>query len=389
MSQTFLAFTRNSADLEWLQGALTPLGQVLSAGRGALDELLGLIEVTGASLLFVGLDRDNLVAQTSLIEGALAARPMLAVVAMGDGLDNQLVLNAMRAGARDFIAYGARTSEVAGLVRRLVQRLPSVLPNHNAGRLTALFSRQQDSDSALLSAHLALSIQQCGQRTLLLDLAQPQGDSLALLGLEASFHFADALRNLRRLDTALIDSAFGSHAGGLRLLVQESGGDTLERINAAELYLLLGVLRQHFQHIVVNLVGQPDSEALRILVGNADQLLWCTDQSVPDCRRNLELLGRWRDAGIKLEHAQLLVDRHLRGVAPETEVLARSFNLPVAETLPYSPELRLNAKNQGRSLFELAPRERLSQRLRQLGERLACIEQPRSSPWQRLWGARS
>lgn len=388
MSQTFLALTRNGADLEWLQGALTPLGQVLSAGRGTLDELLGLIEVTGASLLFVGLDRDNLVAQTSLIEGALAARPMLAVVAMGDGLDNQLVLNAMRAGARDFIAYGARTSEVAGLVRRLVQRLPSVLPHHAGGRLSVLFSRQQDADSALISAHLALAIQQCGQRTLLLDLAQPQGDSLALLSLETSFHFADALRNLRRLDTALIDSAFGTHPGGLRLLVQEAGGETLERINAAELYLLLGTLRQHFQHIVVNLVGQPDSEALRILVGNADQVLWCTDQSVPDCRRNLELLGRWRDAGVKLEQAQLLVDRHLKGVAPDVEVLARSFNLPVVETLPHSPELRLNAKNQGRSLFELAPRERLSQRLRQLGERLAAVERPRARTWQRLWGTR-
>ncbi|MFC5696979.1 pilus assembly protein [Pseudomonas sp. GCM10022186] len=388
MSQTFLAFTRNSADLEWLQGALTPLGQVLSAGRGALDELLGLIEVSGASLLFVGLDRDNLVAQTSLIEGALAARPMLAVVAMGDGLDNQLVLNAMRAGARDFIAYGARTSEVAGLVRRLVQRLPSVMPNQNAGRLTALFSRQQDADAALLAAHLALAIQQCGQRTLLLDLGQPQGDSLALLGLEASFHFADALRNLRRLDAALIDSAFGSHPDGLRLLVQEAGGDTLDRANAAELYLLLGALRQHFQHIVVNLAGQPDSEALRILVGNADQLLWCTDQSVPDCRRNLELLDRWREAGLKLEHARLLVDRHLRGVAPDVEVLARSFSLPVAETLPHSPELRLNSKNQGRSLFELGPRERLCQRLRRLGEQLAGVEQSGIRPWQRLWSGR-
>lgn len=388
MSQTFLAFTRNSADLEWLQGALTTLGQVLSAGRGTLDELLGLIEVTGASLLFVGLDRDNLVAQTSLIEGALAARPLLAVVAMGDGLDNQLVLNAMRAGARDFIPYGARTSEVAGLVRRLAQRLPSVRPSHDAGRLTALFSRQQDADSALLAAHLALAIQQAGQRTLLLDLGQPQGDSLSLLGLEASFHFADALRNLRRLDASLIDSAFGSHPNGLRLLVQEPGGETLERINAAELYLLLGTLRQHFQHIVVNLVGQPDSEALRILAGNAEQFLWCTDQSVPDCRRNLELLARWREAGVKLERAQLLVDRFLRGVAPEAEVLARSFNLPLVDALPYSPELRMNAKNQGRSLFELAPRERLSQRLRQLGERLACIEQPRTRPWQRLWSAR-
>ena len=39
LSQTFLAITRNTTDLEWLQGALAPLGQVVSAGGGSLDEL--------------------------------------------------------------------------------------------------------------------------------------------------------------------------------------------------------------------------------------------------------------------------------------------------------------------------------------------------------------
>ena len=39
LSQTFLAITRNDTDLEWLQGALAPLGQVVSAGGGSLDEL--------------------------------------------------------------------------------------------------------------------------------------------------------------------------------------------------------------------------------------------------------------------------------------------------------------------------------------------------------------
>jgi hypothetical protein len=105
---------------------LAPLGQVVSAGTGSLDELLALIDVTFAGLVFVGLDREQVVAQSALIEGALEAKPMLAIVAFGDGMDNQLVLNAMRAGARDFVAYGSRSSEVAGLVRRLSKRLPPV-----------------------------------------------------------------------------------------------------------------------------------------------------------------------------------------------------------------------------------------------------------------------
>ncbi|KDN99673.1 MULTISPECIES: hypothetical protein [Pseudomonas] len=390
LSQTFLAITRNDGDLQWLQGALAPLGQVVGAGSGSLDELLALVDVTFAGLVFVGLDREQVVNQCALIEGVLEAKPMLAIVALGDGMDNQLVLNAMRAGARDFVAYGSRSSEVAGLVRRLSKRLPPVASNPSLGGLTVLYGAQCTADGALLTTHMARVVQTSGQQTLLLDLGVPRGDSLALLGLEASFHFGDALRHLRRLDNTLIDSAFTRESSGLRLLAYAETDEPLERTSAAELYMLLSALRQHFQHIVVNLTGQVDSEALRTFVSHCDKLIWYTDQNVLDCRRNLEVLTQWREKGMKLEHASLLVDRYLRGVAPDSEALGKRYGLPVLRVLPYSPEVRLNAKNQGLTLFELAPREQLTQHLKALGERLARRSESNpavSANWlNRLWG---
>ncbi|MGY2199723.1 AAA family ATPase [Pseudomonas gingeri] len=389
LSQTFLAITRNTTDLEWLQGALAPLGQVVSAG-GSLDELLSLVDVTFAGLIFVGLDRENLVAQSALIEGVLEAKPMLAIVALGDGMDNQLVLNAMRAGARDFVAYGSRSSEVAGLVRRLSKRLPAVTPSTQLGGFTVLYGVQGNADGALLATHLALVVQKSGQQTLLLDLGLPRGDSLALLGLESSFHFGDALRHLRRLDATMIDSAFTSAEAGLRILAYASGDEPLKRTSAAELYMLLSALRQHFQHIVVNLTGQSDSEALRTFVSHCDKLLWYTDQSVLDCRRNLAVLNLWREKGMKLDHARLLVDRYLKGVSPDSETLGKTFGFEVISVLPHGAEVRLNAKNQGQTLFELAPREALTQGLKTLGERLAKRSEGRTKTaegWlNRLWG---
>ena len=371
LSQTFLAITRNSTDLEWLQSALAPLGQVVSAGGGSLDELLALVDVTFANLVFVGLDREHVVAQSALIEGALEAKPMLAIVALGDGMDNQLVLNAMRAGARDFVAYGSRSSEVAGLVRRLSKRLPPVAPNTQLGGLTVMYGVQSSSDGALLANHMAMVVQKSGQQTLLLDLGLPRGDSLALLGLESSFHFGDALRHLRRLDATLIDSAFTSAEAGLRILAYASHDEPLENTSAAELFMLLSALRQHFQHIVVNLTGQADSEALRTFVSHCDKLLWYTDQNVLNCRRNLAVLNNWREKGMKLDHGRLLIDRYLSNVAPDAETLGKTYNLEVIAVLASNAEVRLNAKNQGVSLFELAPREKLTQSLRALGERLA------------------
>lgn len=394
LSQTFLAITRTDSDLQWLQTALAPLGQVVGAGTGSggLDELLALVDVTFANLVFVGLDREHVVNQCALIEGVLEAKPMLAIVALGDGMDNQLVLNAMRAGARDFVAYGSRSSEVAGLVRRLSKRLPPVTTNPHLGGLTVLYGTQCGSDGALLATHLGQVVQKSGQQTLLLDLGLPRGDSLALLGLEPSFHFGDALRHLRRLDSTLIDSAFAREDSGLRLLAYSAADESLERTSAAELYMLLSALRQHFQHIIVNLTGQGDSEALRTFVSHCDKLIWYTDQNVIECRRNLEVLNNWREKGMNLEHAKLLVDRYLRGVVPDAEALGKRFALPVLMELPSSAEVRLNSRNQGLSLFDVAPRDSLTQALKTLGERLARRSEnlkPKADNWlSRLWGGK-
>ncbi|MFJ9992104.1 pilus assembly protein [Pseudomonas putida] len=392
LTQTYLAITRNEDDLQWLQDALAPQGQVIGASAGTLDELLALVDVTFSNLVFIGLDREQLVAQCALIEGVLEAKPMLAIVALGDGMDNQLVLHAMRAGARDFVAYGSRASEVAGLVRRLGKRLPTVTNNPSLGGLTVLYGAQRGADGALLTTHLARVVQESGQQTLLLDLGLPRGDSLALLGLEASFYFGDALRHLRRLDTTLIDSAFTRDKGGMRLLSYAESDEPLRQTSAAELYMLLSALRQHFQHIVVNLTGHADSEALRTIISHCDKLIVYTDQNILDCRRNLEVLELWRDRGIKLEHASLLVDRYMRNVAPDADALAKRYGLPLLKVMPDSPEVRLNVKNQGLSLFELAPREGLTQALRGLGERLARRSEnlePPSFPWlRRLWGSK-
>lgn len=370
MTQTFLACTELEADLSWLQTALAPMGQVLRAGQ-SLDELFGLIDATGATLVFVGVDRDNLSGQCALIESLLEARPMLAVMVIGDGFDNDLVIASMRAGARDFVTHGLRSSEVLGLVRRITERLPALPARKQQGNLTLLFGNQPDADAGLIAAHMALTMQNCGQRTLLVDLGVPIGESLDVLGLEPSFVFSDAVRNLRRIDRSLIDNAFVEHGTGLRVLPSGEGDGYINLYSSSELFLLTAALRQNFDQVLVNLTGQPDTEVLRNLVGQANQLCWYVDPSVSCCRRNLDLLLKWRNEGVKLDHARLLIDRHFSSIAPEAKALGRTFEMPVLAALPASTELRLKARNQRINLFQLAPRDPLTRSLDELVAQLA------------------
>src|SRR5690554_268365 len=376
MTQTFLACTELEADLSWLQTALAPMGQVLRTSQ-SLDELFGLIDATGATLVFVGVDRDNLSAQCALIESLLEARPLLAVMVIGDGFDNDLVIASMRAGARDFVTQGLRGSEVLGLVRRITERLPALPARKQQGNLTLLFGNQPDADAGLIAAHMALTVQKSGQRTLLVDLGVPVGESLDVLALEPSFVFSDAVRNLRRIDRSLIDSAFVEHDSGLRVLPSGGTDGQISLYSSSELFLLTAALRQNFDQVLVNLTGQPDSEVLRNFLGQANQLCWYVDPSVSCCRRNLDLLFKWRSDGVKLDHTRLLVDRHFSNVAPDAKALGRTFEMPVLAALPASAELRLKARNQRINLFQLAPRDPLT---RSLGELVAQLTPDANAP---------
>lgn len=61
------------------------------------------------------------------------------------------------------------------------------------------------------------------------------------------------------------------------------------------------------------------------------------------------------------------------------QALSRMFDLDLFGVLPLSPESRLRAKNLGKSLFEVAPRDPLAAKLRQLADSLCVTRGERRS----------
>lgn len=382
--QNFLACMSDPSAREWLQSSLASLGQVIEVEE-RLEEMFRLVDVMNVAVVFIGVDQNRQVQQCALIESLVESCPMVAVVAVGEGFDSSPVIAAMRAGARDFISLGLRGSEVLGLVRRQLTRLPQLPLRSAQAGVSALYSAQGDVDAALVAAHLALKLAQDGHRVLLLDAGMPCGESRAMLDIECTFHFDDALRNLRRIDSSVIDSAFATVGDKLKVLPLNDEGFSLDRVNAAELFLLLGSLKQNFDQIVINLCGQGDNNLVRTMAGGADRLYWYTDQSISCSRRNLNLLQLWRSHGVKLSHAELIVDRYLDRIVPSGEALATTLDLPLAAQLPLNALMRLQCRNQGRSLYELAPRDSLSKALGALARKIAAPANNGKKAWWRLW----
>lgn len=370
---SFIAITHCQEKLQWLSQTLRDEGDVILADTPSVERVVQLADAIGASIIFVQFNPMDYRQDALLVEGIIAAKPLLPVIVVADSFDQNLLLTVMRLGARDFIKTGTRASEVVAIVKRLIPRDVSVnvtQADDKLGKITAVVSARPGTDSPMLALHLALAIQE-KEPTLLLDLGVPHGDTMLYLGLTSSYSFIDAIRSLRRIDSTLIQTGFGRHKSGLTVLsMPETPGNNGPQFTAADVSVLLRSLRRHFPRIVLNLGGMAGSEFLQLLLRNVDQAILLVEQSVPSCRQNMHLIKYLREEKVLLNNAGVVVDRYLSKMPPDAESIAQSFALPLLSTLPSSGIARLATMNSGESMFDLSPNDPYSLAVRKLAEKL-------------------
>jgi pilus assembly protein CpaE len=349
MQRNVLIVSRERRASDWLADGLDQAGiRYVMADPPTLEKVLQIVDLATVDEIFVYIGADQDVRDAALIEGVVAAKPMMPVIAIGETADQHSLLLAMRAGARDFLGMDSRSGELMSLLGRIKPREQlASSQSDQAGKIFAVLDGRPGYGAALLATHLALEMQR-GAATLLLDLGAPHGDSALCLGLDNSYNFIDALRSIRRLDSKLIETGFPQHRSGLTLLSlpEESWGG--EEISTADVYLLICALRRHFPRIVVNLGGLPKSELLLMMLNNADAGVMLAEQNLLSCRGNALLLDFFRENRADTTKIGLVIDRYTRKI-PMTEAdMSKTFGLRISGTLPSSGLMRvasINAKS--------------------------------------------
>lgn len=383
--RSFVVVTDKEPFSHWLAQSLQGEGTTILADHSTLDRVLQMVDLTGTRVVFVSLSRDGLRQEITFLEGLLAAKPLLSVIAVAETLDQVLLLASLRAGVRDFITPDMRTEEVINIVRRTLSRTHPASSSGVADQCwaTAVISARPGNDPPMFALHLALAIQGLSpqNKTLLLDLGAPPGDTLLFLGIKSSYTFVDAVRSLRRMDATLIETAFGRHKSGLSFLAMpEDTRVQVSDITSADIYVLLGALRRFFTHIVINLGGVPTSDFLYLALGRADQIVLIAEQSLPSCKQSMDLLQQLRDNKIDLTHSGLVLDQYLQKIPPDAESVANGMGLPLLASLAPAGLARLAVMNSSQSMFDTAPKHPYAVAVRRLAQRLTTAPDAEKVP---------
>jgi pilus assembly protein CpaE len=212
-------------------------------------------------------------------------------------VDPDLVLRSMRAGAREFLTLPFAPGIMAeALVRASALRSAIRLPKKTDGRLLVFLGAKGGSGVTTLACNFAVSmVQECGQKTLLIDLNLPLGDAAINLGIKARYSTVNALQNSSRLDSSFLSTLLVQHSSGLSVLSAPSEL-TATHLSDDAINKLLDVARQEFDYVVVDAGSRLDFQNTRLFDQSATIYL-VTQIGIPELRNSNRLISKLSTAG--------------------------------------------------------------------------------------------
>jgi pilus assembly protein CpaE len=284
------------------------------------------------------------------------------VVVLGAKKEPDLILAAMRAGAREYL--------VPGEDRRIAAAVQEMLEASGALRLasiTAVLPAKGGMGATVLATHLAGALQRKGSRACVADLDLELGDVLTYLDLPGTYTLSDVVANARRLDRDLLDASVPRHKSGVWVLSQSERVADADRLGADGTTQVLRFLRHHYDHLVLDGLHDFGDVALAALDA-ADRILLVVTQEVPavrDAQRTASLL---RQLGYEPSRIVLVVNRYLKSSPITRQVIEETVRLPVRAVIGNDYAALSRAVNRGVLLWDEAPRSVAARDLEVLAE---------------------
>lgn len=225
----------------------------------AADQAMRRIQSTNPDVVLVDIPSDSAAAALRTIELLQQELPQIAVFAIGSLSQPQVIVNAMRSGAREFIERPTTTTDLLEAFVRLSTAQRKIQQEGTRGRVFTVLNAKGGSGATTVAVNLAMALQAAHGNTALADVATV-GHAALHMNLKPVFTLADAIRNLHRLDHTLMEGFMTRHESGLHVLAGVNVPILVEP-STAELARLFDMLAGHYRYVVVDASTRMDATA--------------------------------------------------------------------------------------------------------------------------------
>jgi Flp pilus assembly CpaE family ATPase len=270
------------------------------------DAVVRQIQDVRSEVVLVDIDPQNVQRAMQAIELIHANTSDIVIFAVGALNDPGTIVSAMRAGAREYLERNASAETMVEAFTRFAASRGKTRTSSGRARVFTVTNAKGGAGATTVAVNTATALQESHGGVLLVDFA-PLGHAALHLNARPTFGITDALQNLHRMDTSLLQGLMTTCKGGLQLL---AGPQTPQASvpTAAELARLFDLLVSQFRYVVVDCSNRADQTA-RLLCDLSNAVLLVAQQDVV----SLWSAGRMRtflEEGAGRDRVRLVLNRY-------------------------------------------------------------------------------
>jgi len=348
----------NDAARDSLKSLLLGMERIwLEAECSQYDFFCDVVKQTTPDIAVIAMDTDAERA-LELVQELQQSSPNCRILVVSGSTDGQLILRAMRAGAKEFLSLPLFPEDLSQALDRIAETATAPGETPTVGStVIAVAGATGGVGTTSLAVNLGCVLaQDINNSVVLVDLDLCLGDADVCLDTIPDYTLVDVAQNATRMDFTLLKRSLTKHSSGLFLLPRPVQLEDVSEIAPDDLHKILGLLRATFSHVILDL-SKSYGAIDRVALAAADQVLLVTQLDLPCLRNVVRLMMSFNEMDDLASKIKIIVNR----VGKDDQQISlkkaqETIGREIFWQLPNDYRVMVDVRNNGIPLTEQAPR---------------------------------
>lgn len=313
----------------------------------------------------------------ALIESLRSTNPSCSILVTSSSTDGQIILRAMRAGAKEFLTQPVGIEDILAALERISDLKHSGADGKGKSRgskVIAVAGATGGVGSTSIAVNLGCAFASDPANSVaLIDLDLSLGDADVFLDTIPDYTLVDVAQNISRLDFTLLKRSLTKHASGLYLLPRPVQLQDTQLVSPDDLHRVFGLLKATFSHLIIDLSKSYTALDMVALSAASDVLL-VTQLDLPCLRNIVRLMMSFEEVEGLKDKIKVVVNRSgLDNGQISLKKAQETIGREIFWQLPNDYRVMVNVRNNGMPLIEQAPKAGITQSIVSLCEELSRV----------------
>ena len=291
------------------------------------------------------------------------------IIVLSYDMDSNIVIKALRAGAREFLIKPLIEKDFTEAVNKLKDLILGNINDSTRCKVITTFSNKGGIGKTSIAVNLAMEIANITkEKVALVDLNMQMGDVTTFLNLDPSFDTSYVINNLDRIDeTFHLTTLEQYNKTSLYVLADPPDIEQAEIITSEDIATLINILRNVFSYIVIDTTSSFDSKTITAL-DNSDLILLVSTINLPSIRNCQRCFDLFKKLGYPKDKIKLVINRYMEKDDIKIEDVEEVLDHKVFFKIPNNYYVIISAINKGIPVCDTEPNSNICKSFRQLAE---------------------